>query len=469
MRGRLGVTAAIVMLLAAPPAAAAGEARVRVVHAIPGAPAVTVSVGGKRTSAGLAFGEATPYATAAGGRVRIELARGGAPVVAGSERLASGGRYTFVAVEDGERRLLALRDGRARAGRARLRVVQAAPELGKADVRLGARTLGQGLAFAGSTGYATVEPGTYPLAATPAGRGGAALARAGAVPLAAGTSSTALLVGTRGETTRFVVLEDAAFAPRAAPDTGLGGLARRDGPRWPLLLLLGAAAAVAARRRGARPAAALAMAALPLAAALPGATEPPPGPVPALARLPSLTPATDLPAGAPALRPAVARPGSAGLRPVALEPLSGGVRPAAPARIAIPAAGVDAAVEPVSTSRSGVEVPPVGRAGWLAAGPRPGEPGRAVVIGHLDSANGPGLFARVPRIPPGTPVEVTDDLGRVRRFNVIGSAQVEKARFPSEAVYGGSPRPVLVLITCGGPWDAGAGYRDNVLVYAQAA
>jgi hypothetical protein len=45
---------------------------------------------------------------------------------------------------------------------------------------------------------------------------------------------------------------------------------------------------------------------------------------------------------------------------------------------------------------------------------------------------------------------------------------VEKAAFPTSEVYGPAPNPVLVLITCGGPYDAALGhYRDNVLVYAR--
>ena len=72
-------------------------------------------------------------------------------------------------------------------------------------------------------------------------------------------------------------------------------------------------------------------------------------------------------------------------------------------------------------------------------------------------------------MPAGTRVSITDQRGEVHRFNVIGSTQIEKAEFPEEQVYGPSENPVLVLITCGGPYTPGVGYRDNVLVYARAA
>ena len=63
---------------------------------------------------------------------------------------------------------------------------------------------------------------------------------------------------------------------------------------------------------------------------------------------------------------------------------------------------------------------------------------------------------------------MTDADGAVHRYAVVGSTQVEKSRFPVEAVFAPSERPVLVLITCSGPWDPHRGYRDNVLVYARA-
>ena len=103
-----------------------------------------------------------------------------------------------------------------------------------------------------------------------------------------------------------------------------------------------------------------------------------------------------------------------------------------------------------------IRVPSLGRAGWFEGGPRPGEPGRAVIIGHLDTKRGPGLFARVPALRARRghhdhrPARATCTLpgGRAR-------AQVRKDRFPTEEVYGGSARPVLVLVTCGGPYDQG--------------
>jgi hypothetical protein len=152
-----------------------------------------------------------------------------------------------------------------------------------------------------------------------------------------------------------------------------------------------------------------------------------------------------------------------------LEALGARVRPSRPARIAIPEADVRTEVVDAPARRGELKIPGVGTAGWYSGGPRPGEPGRSVIIGHLDRRKGPGLFARVPRLRRGAEVAVTDRRGQVHRYRVVGAAQARKNRFPREQVYGYSSRPVLVLITCGGPYRSGRGYRDNVLVYARAA
>jgi hypothetical protein len=188
----------------------------------------------------------------------------------------------------------------------------------------------------------------------------------------------------------------------------------------------------------------------------------PPTPGAELARL--ARSAERAPAAQAALRPLELRSSGA-----PLEALGARVRPSPPVRIAIPAAGVRTRVVRAPTRRGGLKIPDVGTAGWYSGGPRPGEPGHAVIIGHLDRRKGPGLFARVPRLRRGARVVVTDARGTVHRYGVVGTAQARKRRFPREQVYRYSSRPVLVLVTCGGPYRLGRGYRDNVLVYARAA
>ena len=49
-------------------------------------------------------------------------------------------------------------------------------------------------------------------------------------------------------------------------------------------------------------------------------------------------------------------------------------------------------------------VPPVDRVGWVRGGPRPGEPGRTVLIGHRDSQSGAAPFAGLASLRPGRAV-----------------------------------------------------------------
>ncbi len=167
------------------------------------------------------------------------------------------------------------------------------------------------------------------------------------------------------------------------------------------------------------------------------------------------------------LRPIVLHGRSEGLGTGPSGRLTTAARPGIPTSFAIPSLGVDASIEPVGATETGIEVPRIGRAGWYDAGPRPGEPGRAVLIGHLDGKTVPGIFQHVPELPNGAQIVVRDSERKIHRYEVVGKVQVEKTEFPASAVYGPSERPVLVLITCGGVYVPGEGYSSNVIVYAR--
>lgn len=151
------------------------------------------------------------------------------------------------------------------------------------------------------------------------------------------------------------------------------------------------------------------------------------------------------------------------------EPAGVGRRPPPPVEIAVPQVGIEAPIRPVTAAPDGIRVPGVERAGWLAGGPRPAEPGRTVVVGHLDSTDGPAIFANVPSIEPGTEIEVTDADGRTHRYLSREPVNVSKSDFPADSVYGSTPRSTLVLITCGGDFDPDSGYEENVVVFARPA
>jgi len=175
------------------------------------------------------------------------------------------------------------------------------------------------------------------------------------------------------------------------------------------------------------------------------------------------------PGGLPPLVPVVERDGKPELAEHPNASGAAATRPAPPAWISVPRAGVNSPVDALGATSTGLQVPDLGRAGWWSGGPRPGEDGRAVIVGHLDSRDGPDVFARVPNLVAGDAILVRDARGEYHHYAVVGVTRVEKAAFPTADVYGPAARPVLVLITCGGPYDRALGhYRDNVLVYARA-
>ncbi|MFE9689450.1 class F sortase [Micromonospora sp. NPDC005806] len=144
-----------------------------------------------------------------------------------------------------------------------------------------------------------------------------------------------------------------------------------------------------------------------------------------------------------------------------------------PARIVIPRIGVDADIVPVATDENGaLEVPPLDHpeiAGWYRRGPTPGEAGNAVVVGHVDSEEGPAVFFELGRLRPGDTVQVTRADGRVATFTVDGIGAYPKERFPTARVYGGGAESRIRLITCGGRFNPRTGsYPDNIVVFATA-
>jgi sortase (surface protein transpeptidase) len=143
----------------------------------------------------------------------------------------------------------------------------------------------------------------------------------------------------------------------------------------------------------------------------------------------------------------------------------------APVRIEIPRIGVASPLVRLGKAANGtVQVPPFERAGWYAPGTRPGDPGSAVILGHVDSETGPAVFYRLRELRRGDVVEVQRADGSTVRFVVQRSRQYPKRRFPTDEVYYPTLSPELRLVTCGGRFDAGWGhYLSNVIVFATAA
>ncbi|GIF12736.1 class F sortase [Actinoplanes teichomyceticus] len=177
------------------------------------------------------------------------------------------------------------------------------------------------------------------------------------------------------------------------------------------------------------------------------------------------------PPSAPAWQnvPAPARGVTAG-RPAG----AGGRHRSVPVRLDVPAIGVHTSLSAIGLRADGtLDVPPLrsdAPAGWYRGSPTPGEPGPAVVVGHVDTArDGPAVFFRLRELHAGDTVSVRRADRTVARFRVTRVASYPKKAFPADEVYGHTPGPALRLITCGGSFDRERGsYRSNIVVYADA-
>ena len=149
---------------------------------------------------------------------------------------------------------------------------------------------------------------------------------------------------------------------------------------------------------------------------------------------------------------------------------------ALPVAVTIPAIDVHSELLALGSNPDGtLQVPQPGpdydSAAWFDGSPRPGDPGPAVIEGHVDSArNGPSVFYSLGALKAGDRIEVARADGSTVAFEVYDARVVPKDDFPTLDVYGNTAGPELRLITCGGPFDRSAGhYQDNVVVFARPA
>jgi len=174
----------------------------------------------------------------------------------------------------------------------------------------------------------------------------------------------------------------------------------------------------------------------------------------------------------PALRPVAA--GVAAL-PAPTGPIVAPPQSAAPALVAspvsltIPLIGVKTSLITLGLAKGGgMQVPSSTTvAGWYTGSPRPGSIGSAIIVGHIDSVTGPGVFYRLSELRGGDDVFIKRADGTTAEFRVTSIQTYLKDQFPTEKVYGPTPDAELRLITCGGAFDSATGhYLSNIVVYA---
>ena len=229
---RLFLISAVLVLslvLATSALAAGHEARVRVVHASPDAPAVDVWVNGSVAFSDAPFEGITDYAKLEPGAYNVQVTPTGAtePVVIDADlTLETQTDYTVVAVgklENIEPLVLIDNNSAPAAGKAHVRFVHASPDAPAVDIAVtGGPVLFSNVAFKGVGDYLPVDAGTYDLEARVAGTETVALSIPG-VALENGTVYTIFAMGLlEGEPALTAVPSVDASYPVATtlPETG---------------------------------------------------------------------------------------------------------------------------------------------------------------------------------------------------------------------------------------------------------
>jgi sortase (surface protein transpeptidase) len=140
-----------------------------------------------------------------------------------------------------------------------------------------------------------------------------------------------------------------------------------------------------------------------------------------------------------------------------------------PVELRIPAIGVTGPLTTLGQDLDGTVETPNNpeQAGWFWPGPSPGQVGSAVILGHVDSTEGPAVFYGLRFLQAGDRVAVTLADGVVAQFRVTRVTTYLNEQFPARQVYAASGgASALQLVTCGGEYDAANdGYQSNVVVY----
>jgi hypothetical protein len=179
-------------------------ALVRLLHAVPDAPAVDIYLDGQLTAAGVRFGDLSGYLSVYPGSYAVAIKPAGSDVTAISGTLSVEGGKVYTAAAVGRlsgtpaASVALFEDSQARpaAGRSNLRVVHLSPDAPAVDVLSGGETLIDALAF-GNAQSTELAAGLRTLQV--ALDAGGAVVLSGPVSLPSGEGATLFVVGLAGE------------------------------------------------------------------------------------------------------------------------------------------------------------------------------------------------------------------------------------------------------------------------------
>ncbi|MHA7136407.1 class F sortase [Rossellomorea arthrocnemi] len=141
-----------------------------------------------------------------------------------------------------------------------------------------------------------------------------------------------------------------------------------------------------------------------------------------------------------------------------------------PTTIEIPAIDLSAPVEAVGLKENGemAVTESFEKTGWYEGGYKPGEPGNAVIGGHVDSRNGPAIFYNLNKLTKGDEIIIESKEGEKRIFIVTDMKEYPWDDAPLQSIFGYSHASTLNLITCTGDFDRSSrNYSKRLVVYTE--
>ena len=148
----------------------------------------------------------------------------------------------------------------------------------------------------------------------------------------------------------------------------------------------------------------------------------------------------------------------------------------APVRLRIPAIDVSGTIQPVGmTDAVTMQVPQdISVIGWFDRSALPvADAGNTVLVGHRDGTTDPnGVFRRLEEVRPGDELRVREMSGRRLDYVITSVQSLGRQEFAREAesIFATDGPHRLVLLTCGGSYDAArGGYQSTVVVVAKRA
>ncbi|MFN2513387.1 MAG: DUF4397 domain-containing protein, partial [Pyrinomonadaceae bacterium] len=201
----------------------------RFIHAVPGLAALDVFANDTKMFVETRYKAVTPYSEVSADdqvfRLRLAGQEGAEPLAEEKKGLSAGSHYTLIAVPRNATAIFSKNTGQSSAelhsisdvlvapasGKAKVRVIDASPDLSEVDIYVSGRTeaLSKGVKFASRTNYAEVEPVQGVIEVRRAGENAATL-NVPDVQLEAGKLYTIIVVGQTKGTAKLesIIVED---------------------------------------------------------------------------------------------------------------------------------------------------------------------------------------------------------------------------------------------------------------------